>query len=323
MFSCADDQADCLAQAGKSLGAAKLIYGNVKRSGGEIVLSLKQIDVARGVIEGSTVETLPKKKSDPSALRALSTQWIARLGGGKGAGGTAPGTLIVRSNVVGAVVMLDGAQVGTLTRKALQIDDVAPGKHEISVEKPGYGITTQQFTVGAGQALPLTLTLGGDGIETNPAGGEAEAGVTRQAAPGDEGPPQDSLRTWARTGFWVGLGLSAVSFGLAAKYGFDVHSINNELDPYRKPGHVGELSPSEHDDREQQARRGKPRRDPAVDLHRRRVGRRGRGRLPAVQGLPRQGDRRRSQDRRQPRPAGLSDRQLLIGGSRGRVRILN
>ncbi len=151
VFSCSDDAADCLAQAGKSLGAAKLIYGNVKRSGGELVLTLKQLDVARGVIEGSTVESLPKKKSDPSALRALSSQWMAKLGGGKGAGGTAlrhPASFAPTSS--GAVVMLDGAEVGTLTRKALQIDDVAPGKHEISVEKPGYGVTTQQFTIGAG-----------------------------------------------------------------------------------------------------------------------------------------------------------------------------
>src|SRR3954466_7846676 len=137
VFSCSDEAPACLAQAGKSLGAAKLIYGNVKRSGGDVVLTLRQVDTARGTVDGTSVENLSKKKLDPSALRALSGQWMARLNGAKPAGGGG-GTLMVRSNVSGATVMLDGAEVGTLTRKTLSIEDVSPGKHEITVEKPGF-----------------------------------------------------------------------------------------------------------------------------------------------------------------------------------------
>src|SRR6185503_2174841 len=35
------------------------------------------------------------------------------------------------------------------------------------------------------------------------------------------------------TGFWVALGVTAVSLGLATKYGLDVRNANNDLDPYR------------------------------------------------------------------------------------------
>ena len=55
VFSCSDEAPACLAQAAKSLGAAKLIYGSVKRAGGELVITLKQIDATRGVLDGSTV----------------------------------------------------------------------------------------------------------------------------------------------------------------------------------------------------------------------------------------------------------------------------
>jgi hypothetical protein len=241
VFSCSDEAPACLAQAGKSLGAAKLIYGTIKRSGGDVVLTLKQVDTARGTIDGTSVENLSKKKLDPSSLRALSGQWMSRLSGAKpsGGGGGTPGTLIVRSNVSGATVMLDGAEVGTLARKTLSIEDVSPGKHEITVEKPGFGVSTQVFTIGAGQALPLTLTLlrgdGNDGEEGAPVtGGEPDATASRRATPADEAPGgEDSMRSWVRTGFWVSLGVSAISFGLAAKYGLDVRSVNRDLDPLR------------------------------------------------------------------------------------------
>ena len=244
VFSCSDEAPACLAQAGKSLGAAKLIFGNIKRTGGDIVLTLKQVDTARGTIDGTTVENLAKKKLDPSALRALSGQWMARLGGAKtGGGGGTPGTLMVRSNVSGATVMLDGAEVGTLTHKTLSIENVSPGKHEITVEKPGFGVSTQVFTIGAGQALPLTLTLlrgdgneGDDGATAPAPGGEVDATAHRIAAPVDEAPAnEDSLRSWVRTGFWIALGVSAVSFSLAAKYGLDVRSVNQDLNPFRAP----------------------------------------------------------------------------------------
>ena len=171
-------------------------------------------------------------------MRALSGQWIARLSGAKPAGGGGtPGTLIVRSNVSGATVMLDGAEVGTLSRKTLSIEDVSPGKHEITVEKPGFGVSTQVFTIGAGQALPLTLTLlRGDGTEGDEGGAAADRCEREPACPpADEAPGgDDSMRSWVRTGFWVSLGVSAVSFGLAAKYGLDVRSVNKDLDPFRR-----------------------------------------------------------------------------------------
>jgi hypothetical protein len=239
VFSCSDEAPACLAQAGKSLGAAKLIYGNIKRTGGQIVLTLKQVDTTRGTLDGTSVENLGKKNNDPSALRALAGQLLARIGGGRVGGSGNPGTIVVRSNVSGATVMLDGAEVGTLAHKTLSIEDVSPGKHEITVEKPGFGVSTQVFTICAGQALPLTLTLlrgdesddGGGAVAVT--GSEPDASARRRAGSDEVPGSEDSARTWIRTGFWVSAGVSAISFALAAKYGLDVRSVNHDLDQFR------------------------------------------------------------------------------------------
>lgn len=230
IFSCGDEAPACLAQAGKSLGASELLFGNIKRSGGELTLNLKLLDASRGVVEGSTAESLPKRKLDAAALRPLAAQWLAKLnGGGKGSG--VPGaTLVIRSNVAGATITLDGAEAGVTTKKGLTLADIAPGKHEITAEKPGYGRISQQFSVGASQSLPLTLALQPDGTE--PAEGDHEA-ATRPPPMRDEPASEDSLRGWMGTGFWVALGVTAVSLGLATKYGLDVRSANKDLDPYR------------------------------------------------------------------------------------------
>ena len=154
----------------------------------------------------------------------------------------ATGTLVVRSNVAGAVISLDGAEVGVTGRRALSIESVPAGKHEITVAKAGFATTSQEFTLGASQALPLMLTLPGGGAQAQEGGGaaaegegasEVAASPPRRSANRDEGPADDAARTWERRGFWVAMGLAAVSFGVATKYGLDVRSINNDLDHFR------------------------------------------------------------------------------------------
>src|SRR5262249_60356137 len=49
VFACPDAAPACMSAAGKSLGADKLIFGNVKRSGGDYQVTLKLLDVSRAV----------------------------------------------------------------------------------------------------------------------------------------------------------------------------------------------------------------------------------------------------------------------------------
>jgi hypothetical protein len=226
VFACPDEAPACMSQAGKSLGASKLIFGNVKPSGNDYLVTLKLLDVNRGVVESFTADAVPKKHADPNALRAMAPVWLAKLGG------KAVGSVQVHGNLPGAAVSLDGTRVGVTGADPVVVNDVAPGRHEVSVEKSGYTTSKQEFTLAAGQSLPLDLTLNPVSVEVP----KPEPGVTGELAGGlsrDRGEPEDT-HTLTRIGFWVATVGTAVSGALALKFGLDVRDVNKTLDQYRR-----------------------------------------------------------------------------------------
>lgn len=227
VFACPDEAPACMSQAGKSLGASKLIFGNVKRSGADYLVSLKMLDVNRGAVETWVAETIPKHKAEPSSFRSLAPVWVSKLTG-KGGGGT----LQIRANVSGAAVSLDGTRIGVTGSEPVTIADVAAGQHEVAVEKSGYTTTKQEFTLAAGQSLPLNLALSAVSVEV---GARPEEPVT-VTTPGAPEPPgeSDALRSLARVGFWVAAVGTLAATGLAVKFGSDVRQINSDLDPLRR-----------------------------------------------------------------------------------------
>jgi hypothetical protein len=221
VFACPDAAPACMSTAGKSLGADKLIFGNVKRVGNDYQLTLKLLDVSRAVVESFTAETVPKKHADASGLRSLASGWLAKLSGKGG------GALRIRSNLAGAAVSLDGTRMGTTGSDPVVITDVAPGRHEVAVEKSGYTTTKQEFTLAAGQSLPLNLTLSPVSVEVT------KSAAAKEANGGEEPADGDSHAT-TRTGFWIAMVGTVASAGLALKFGLDVKDINNQLDAYRR-----------------------------------------------------------------------------------------
>lgn len=228
VFSCPDEAPACMSQAGKSMGASKLIFGNVKRTASDYVVTLKLLDVNRGAVESFESETIPKARADAATFRSLAPAWVGKLTG-KGGGGS----LQVRANVTGAAVSLDGTKVGVTGGQPVVIADVAPGHHEVAVEKSGYTTTKQEFTLAAGQSLPLSLSLSAVSVEV-PAHA-AEAVAVRRPDDGGE-PPADggSSKSLSRAGFWVAVVGTLASAGLALKFGNDVRQVNKDLDPYRR-----------------------------------------------------------------------------------------
>ena len=234
VFACPDAAPACMSLAGKSLGADKLIFGNVKRAGSDYQVTLKLLDVSRAVVESFTAETVTRKHADASSLRSIAPAWLSKLSGKGG------GSIQVRANFPGAAVSLDGTQVGTTGGSPVVISDVAPGRHEVAVEKSGYTTTKQEFTLAAGQSLPLNLTLSPVSVEVPRPEGSTKAteGGTSEPSGGGEGP------SLTRTGFWVALVGTLASAGLALKFGLDVRDVNNQLDQYRRfpcPGNSAEL----------------------------------------------------------------------------------
>jgi hypothetical protein len=230
IFACSDEAPACLSQAGKSLGASKLIFGNVKKTGGDFMVTLKLLDVSRGVVESFTTDTVPGGRANATALRQLAPIWLAKLSG------RGNGTITVRANFVGAAVSLDGTRVGITGTAPVVVSDVSPGKHEVSVEKSGYTTTKQEFTLAAGQSLPLTLDLSPVSVEVPKPQGHAEV-QGAQLEGGSSGEAEGSAGNGhqaARAGFWVAVVGTAASAGLAVKYGLNVRDVNNQLDQYRR-----------------------------------------------------------------------------------------
>ena len=232
IFACSDEAPACLSQAGKSLGASKLIFGNVKKNGADFMVTLKLLDVSRAVVESFTTDTVPGGRANATALRQLAPIWLAKLSG------RGNGTITVRANFVGAAVSLDGTRVGITGTAPVVVSDVSPGKHEVSVEKSGYTTTKQEFSLAAGQSLPLTLDLSPVSVEVPrpQKGAQTEAHGTQLqggAQPGEAENTSNSHQA-ARAGFWVAVVGTAVAGGLAVKYGLDVRDINQQLDQYRR-----------------------------------------------------------------------------------------
>ena len=99
-----------------------------------------------------------------------------------------------------------------------------------TVEKSGYTTTKQEFTLAAGQSLPLSLTLSPVSVEVpRPEGGKSiEIGGTgeppeRRGA--DAGP--DRVLDRGRRAPWR-------RPALALKFGLDVRDVNSQLDQYRR-----------------------------------------------------------------------------------------
>jgi hypothetical protein len=224
VFACPDEAPACLSQAGKSLGASKLVFGNVKKTGSDYLVTLKLLDVNRAVVESFTADTVPGGRANATALRQLAPVWLAKLSG-KG-----NGSISVRANFAGAAVSLDGTRVGMTGTAPVVVSDVSPGKHEVAVEKSGYTTTKQEFTLAAGQSLPLTLDLSPVSVEVGkPASGPAsgEGAYTPPSA-------ESSSHTAARAGFVIAAVGTVASALLAVKFGVDVHDVNQQLDAYRR-----------------------------------------------------------------------------------------
>lgn len=231
VFSCPDEAPACMSQAGKSMGATKVIFGNVKRAGTDYQVTLKLLDVGKAAVETWATEAVPRKRAEPAAFRSLAPVWLAKL-----SGRNAGGSLQIRANIQGAAVSLDGTRVGVTTDRPVVISDVAPGRHEVAVEKEGYTTTKQEFSLAAGQSLPLRLALSplSADVNTAPAGEETPPVLVRKPR---EAPPEGGGQespTAARAAFWVAVVMTVASASVGLKYARDVQQVNSELNQYRR-----------------------------------------------------------------------------------------
>jgi hypothetical protein len=232
VFSCPDEAPPCMTQAAQSIGASKVIFGNLQPVGMDAYLvTLKLLDGERGVVATWISEQITKAQASPVALRVPVQKWFATLTGQAQAG-----SLKLTGGVIGAGVWLDGAQAGLLGADGLTIVGVAAGPHQLAVTKAGYEKFERNITMASGASEKIAVQLkavetpgtGTVELSSGPAGGSP---LTTMPAEG-ETPPAGNVGFRVAAWATLGVGLLGIATGVYASY--RVSDVNSKLDPYRR-----------------------------------------------------------------------------------------
>ncbi|HEX9104941.1 MAG TPA: hypothetical protein VF997_22175, partial [Polyangia bacterium] len=76
VFGCDGELPACMAQAGKTLGTDKLLYGTVKKGGGKntVTVALKLLDVKTAVVEKFVNDTVQKRELAGSNVNGVAAR---------------------------------------------------------------------------------------------------------------------------------------------------------------------------------------------------------------------------------------------------------
>ena len=86
VFGCDGELPACMAQAGKTLGADKLLYGTVKKGGSKnaVTVALKLLDVKTAVVEKFVNDTVQKRELAGANVNAAAAQVVRSAARGRG-----------------------------------------------------------------------------------------------------------------------------------------------------------------------------------------------------------------------------------------------
>lgn len=165
VHDCDNPNPTCLAAIAESLGVERMIYGDVRRTAAgdefDFSVNLHLFNATAGTIEHSVADTIPGVHTDIDDLRDPARRWMRSL-----QGAPRTGTLVVRVNVPGATVSIDGSAVGTTDDNgALRIEDVEAGTRLVRVTAEEHAAFSSSVSVEAYAEATLEgeLQAGSDG----------------------------------------------------------------------------------------------------------------------------------------------------------------
>jgi hypothetical protein len=152
IFNCDGEAPACMAQAGKSLGADKLLYGVIKKGPkASFSLALKLLDVKTATVEKFINDSAGKRELSAGQVNVVASKWFAQLIEVD----TKP-TLTVTSDPSGALVTVDGTGYG---KTPLTLRELAPGPHTVVLSLPGRQSATRAVELRAGGSHDITAQL--------------------------------------------------------------------------------------------------------------------------------------------------------------------
>jgi len=156
---CDEPDAACMAEIANELGAGRVIYGTVRRTGAgdqyDYALTLYSFNAEAGQIEDSLTDTIPRVQSDIDNLRPRADRYVSQF-----AGQARFGSVLVRANRPGAQVRIDGEAVGITNESgSLVVEDITEGQRRVLLELEGYDAVSGTVRVVADDQTEFTATL--------------------------------------------------------------------------------------------------------------------------------------------------------------------
>jgi hypothetical protein len=206
-----------MASAGKTLGAHKLLFGSVRKTGNAFKVTLKWVDVGTGKLENQLTETITVDALSRENERGLTSRWLSQLSGVK-----IGGAMQIAANLQGANVFVDEKLVGTTSAEPVMVPQIAPGPHQVRIEKSGSKPYIARVKVAPGEVSQVAAKLEPEVAETT--GGGAQIGGGEHGGSSDVEQPGHTSRIL----FWTTLGAGVAS--AAAVVGFGLHTKSLEDD---------------------------------------------------------------------------------------------
>lgn len=219
VFCVGEEGAGCLARAGKSLGAQKLIYGQMTARQGEVLVRLSFLDVEKGIVERTVEESMPKLDATVERLVEFGQRWALELAGRSGAGGA------LRLNVqpAGAQVYVDGRSVGVAGTWPLMVDAVEPGQRVLEAKLLGHAPWLEMVFVKAGETVKIDVLLQASRAALAP----LPTSTPPATALGTRVRPSENAQSWRLAG-WIGFGTTVALGATALWAGLSIGEIEKE-----------------------------------------------------------------------------------------------
>lgn len=234
VVGCDDPDAACMQQVAAQLGVQRVVYGTARRTAaGEnynYAIALFSFSAATNEIDQQLTATISRARSDIDDMRTPARNWMSVL-----AGLPQVGSVTVTSNIEGAHVLVDGAELGVVAHGTYVAGELTAGGHLVEVQAEGHTGFRQRVTVTIGETVPLTANL------------VVGEGIGGPDAPPVEQHPGSSLKL----GFWFGVGAAALGagfIGLTAYAWSQLDAINSDpawlayRDAAAAPGEPGGVS---------------------------------------------------------------------------------
>jgi hypothetical protein len=177
LSDCMDENKDCMAQIGKDVGADRVLYGHIQRSGSGYVVVLQLFNVQTKAIEG-------RARSFDVGPDQATTEGMKKLGGtsfGDLTGTGQKGSIVLTANVETGVVYVDGNASTAITNGTATIPDLDEGTYHVAIESDGYKRFEVDVPVKLGEPSQVPVNLEKELISKKPDKGTARPGGTSRA----------------------------------------------------------------------------------------------------------------------------------------------